>query len=251
MAAPDPQRWHVTEQMKPNNDKWFRPIFLLNALPDAILAGTFLYAWLYPAALGLDRTRGLVLLMLLEFVNLHSSAFMGKSLLAKESRTARLRTVFGFGVFYSALVVAFAATFNMWWPVPAFWLLTANRLLILLPGQAPVGRERDLIQCSWAAGFVFYLAALNLSILPWPSLGFTPPIVKAMHLPGRGTWVDTPQRAMVAGLIYFGLTALSEGFGHRWFLKPRDMAAASGQGTDDRQLNATQSGEWTRDEGIC
>ena len=181
-----------------------------------MLAGTFLLAWLQPATLGEERTRGLVLLLLLEFVNIHSSAFMGQTLLSRKGRVPRLLAVLGFGVFYSAFVVAFAAIFKMWWPVLAFWGLTANRLLILLPGQAPDGREKELIQAGWAAGILFYLTAAFLSVLPWPRLGMTAAAVKALHLPGEGAWVDTPEKAMAAGLIYFGLTGVSEIFSHRW-----------------------------------
>lgn len=217
------------EPMKPSPDKKFRPANLLNALPDAVLAGTFMYAWLRPAAIGLEQTRGLILLLLIEFVNIHSSVFMGKALLSKATRSARLKSALFFGVFYSIFVAGFAVSFKVWWPIPAFWLLTANRLMVLLPGQAPKGHEIETIERSWVAGIVLYIAAAILSILPWPGLGFTPDIVKALHLPASGAWIDTPQRAMAAGVLYFGLTALSEIFGHRWMGERKEVAVAAKQ----------------------
>lgn len=65
---------------------------LIAALPDFGLAGLFLATWIAPRHIGVDRIGTLMLVMLLEFIVVHSAGFMGAAALAKESRRARIRT---------------------------------------------------------------------------------------------------------------------------------------------------------------
>ena len=210
--------------MVAQQDLRFRPANLLNAAPDAVMAGIFLYAWIAPMRFGLDHTRGLLILMVMEFINLHSSAVMGKALLdvdgaEQQPRWLRLLMVLLLGVVYTVFVGGFACVFKAWWLLPMFWILTANRLMVLFPGLSPAGREKDLIQSGWAAGVAFYTLILFLSLLPLPHLGMTMEVRAAMRLPGGGVWIECPQNALAAGVFYFSLTAISECFNHRWLLQ--------------------------------
>ena len=187
----------------------------VNAAPDAALAAVYVYAWRSPSSFGLAHTRGLILLMAMEFIVVHASPFLGRVVLSERPRGQRLLYVLALAALYSVFVGGFALAFKTWWPLGSFWGLVCNRLLILLPGQAPAGGELDLLQRGWAAAIGFFTLALFLSLIPFPPLGVTHAVRAALHLPG-GVWGECPQNALAAGAAYFGLTALSELFQHRW-----------------------------------
>ena len=64
---------------------------LATALPDAVTAGVFAYIWIAPLALGEGAVRNAMLLMLVEFVLVHASGFLGGVVLAEEaSRRSRI-----------------------------------------------------------------------------------------------------------------------------------------------------------------
>ncbi len=158
-----------------------------------------------------------MLVMLLEFIIVHSSAFMGQALLAKGSRAARLKGMFGFGVFYTLFVVGFALAFQTWWPIIAFWGLTANRLLSVFMGWVPKGKARDYLRRGWAAGALYYIVCIMLTtVLPVPRLGITRDVVRGLELSGEGLWIDEPHRVVIFGFLYFLVRGISELFEHRW-----------------------------------
>ena len=180
----------------------------LASLPDFSLAGAFLYTWIEPRALGDDAVRYFMLTMLLEFIIVHSSAFMGNVLLSREGTRKRLLALLGLGACYTLFVGGFALGFGTWWPVWAFWGLTLNRMLSVLVGDAPEGRERQYVRAGWALSVMFYLfGAFATTLLPVPELGMGS---AAPDLPGGGLWVDEPHRVLAFGVIYFGLTGLGE-----------------------------------------
>lgn len=200
---------------------------LLASLPDFSLAGAFLYTWIEPTALGEDAVRYFMLTMLLEFIIVHSSAFMGTVILSREGTGKRLLALLGIGLFYTLFVGGFALGFGTWWPVWAFWALTLNRMLSVRIGGAPEGRERQYVRAGWALSVMFYLfGAFATTLLPVPELGMG---TASPDLPGSGLWVDEPHRVLAFGVIYFGLTGLGEllGWGRSLrFLKgvPTDAA---------------------------
>jgi len=191
---------------------------VISALPDFGLAALFLLTWTAPHVVGVDRIGNLMLVMLLEFIVVHSAAIMGSAALAKGSRRTRLLVIFKFGGFYTLFVGAFALSFRVWWPLWAFWGLTLNRTLGVLVGQAPIGDERRFIKAGWAVGAMCYLGAVFLtSFVPFlPRLGVTRDVVAAADLPGSGLWVDQPHRVLAAGVLYFAAVAVSELHDHRW-----------------------------------
>jgi hypothetical protein len=122
-------------------------------------------------------------------------------------------------VFYTLFVGSFALAFHQWWPLWSFWALIFNRMLSVLLKQPLEGEERIFVQRQWAAGAMFYLLAVGLTtMLPLPRFGVTPGAIAAMHLGGRGLWIDQPWRVLAAGMLYFGATAVSELFDHRMFM---------------------------------
>lgn len=188
------------------------------ATPDFAIAGVCLATWIAPTRLGVHRIGELLLLMLLEFIVVHSAAFMGNAAYADAPRTTRVKRVLGLGVFYTLFVTGFSIGFKTWWPLLGFWTLTLNRLLGALVGQAPSGMERQLIQRGWGVGALFYIMAVMITTFaPVPAFGIDPAVIGAANLPSSGLWVEQPYRVVAAGLLYFAARGFSELVGHRWF----------------------------------
>jgi hypothetical protein len=205
---------------------------LFSAIPDLALAGTYLLTWLAPTTLG-DRVIGsLMLVMLLEFINVHSAAIMGNALVAPGAPRGKVVAVVGLGSFYTLFVGAFALAFQRWWPLVAFWGLTLNRLTPVLFGQAPRGKEKQFVQRSWAVGAMLYLAGVfPTTIAPVPRFGITEEVVRAQDLPGSGLWIDEPWRVIAFGFLYFTGWGISELYAHRWLPEER----ATEPGTSQRR----------------
>lgn len=190
---------------------------LLSAIPDFGLGVTFAIAWVRPAWAGPDLVPHLLLVMLLEFIVVHSGAFMGVAATSDAPRARRVQAVFGLGLFYTLFAGGFSLGFHTWWPLAAFWGLTLNRMLGVLVGQAPAGGQRALVMSGWAASAILYLTLCFVTLfLPLPHFGLTPDFVRGLHLPGSGVWVEQPHRVIAFGAAYFTLVACSELAGHRW-----------------------------------
>lgn len=208
----------MTSSLPPLDDAGRTPVpgALASALPDALLALGCLCTWVAPQAMPAGTAGGVLLLVLLEFIVVHSSAFMGMQLVTPGPAGRRVLTVLGFGLFYSLFVGAFSLAFHAWWPLVSFWLLTLNRLTPILLGRAPAGGEREHLQRTWAGNAICYIAAVFVTlVLPLPALGMTPERVAALHLPGRGIWVSQPWRVTAAAALYYGLVAWLEATDYR------------------------------------
>jgi hypothetical protein len=190
---------------------------IVAALPDFGLSAVFLGTWIAPRLLGVDRIGHLLLLMLLEFIVVHSAGFMGVAALTDNPKRPRAKAILGLGAFYTLFVGGFALGFRTWWPLVAFWGLTLNRLLSAIVGPPPRGEAERIVRAGWAVGAMAYLGAVFLTTpLPVPRLGVTKAVVAAAHLPGSGLWIDEPYRVLAAGFLYFLAIGISELYEHRW-----------------------------------
>lgn len=197
---------------------------VVQAVPDAGLAAAFLLAWTRPDLAAPWAVKDLVLVMLYEFIVVHSAGFMGFAWIGGTGRFPRVVVVAALVGFYTLFVGAFAASFGTWWPLLAFWGLSLNRLLPLLLGQAPKPAQKALVLRGWVAGVIFYLGFVALTVMaPVPDFGAAR--VAGGTLPDGGLWIDEPYRALAFGFLYFAATALSGAFGHAWIPAP---------GLDDR-----------------
>jgi len=177
----------------------------------------FLGTWIAPRWLGIDRIGHLLLVMLLEFIVVHSAGFMGMAVFADDPKWSRAKSILGLGALYTLFVGGFALGFRTWWPLVAFWGLTLNRLLSVIIGPPPRGEAERIVRAGWAVGAMAYLGAVSLTTpFPVPSLGVTRAVVDAAHLPGSGLWIDEPYRVLAAGFLYFLIVGVSEMFDHRW-----------------------------------
>ncbi|MBI1796218.1 MAG: hypothetical protein HYR74_04110 [Candidatus Eisenbacteria bacterium] len=188
------------------------------AIPDLALAGAFLATWIAPSPDRVWAINGLMLLMLLEFINVHSSAFMGQTIVSAMPRPQKAAAIVTLGAFYTLFVGAFSLAMRQLWPLVSFWGLTLNRLLGVLIGQAPAGEEALFLRRTWAASVMFYLlGAFVTTLAPLPRLGVSPAIMAHFNRMGTsGLWLDQPWRVLAFGFIYFTAVAVSELFGHRW-----------------------------------
>ncbi len=188
---------------------------LASALPDFGLAAVFLLAWMAPDRIAPWVPRWAVLTMLLEFVVVHSTGFMGVIAFGRDGVGQQVGMLLLLSLVYSALVAGFAAGFHEWWMFGSFWLLTANRLSGILAHREPGnGRGIDAFVIGWAASTLFYLlGAVLTAALAVPRFGLADPaVIRAMHLEGGGLWVEEPWRVLAFGSLYFTAVGLFELF---------------------------------------
>jgi len=187
------------------------PTRLVRALPDAATAAVFMWVWLDPS----DWRRNLVaqgiLILLLEFILIHSGAFFGHALSAPDmARGKRLKILLGLGLLYSIFVGAWAWQFKAWWPLLFFLWLLGSKLVPVLANRNEPDEARWRAIGLVAASTIFFLLAVPAALfLPLPELGLTR---HGRHygVPGSGAWVSQPHTAIAAAVIYFGLLALAK-----------------------------------------
>jgi hypothetical protein len=183
----------------------------VSALPDLVMALMFLATWIEPTALGRNMIQYLVLVMLMEFIIIHSSAFFGAALLSTLPKLKKTLAVLGLGAFYTLFVAGFSLAEGEWWPIVAFWGLVFNRLMSVLLGRSIEGKEKVSMMAMWVIGTVCYLGGVFLTILlPVPELGITPEFAAALPMHGGGLWFDEPHRLVAFGFIYFTAIGLIE-----------------------------------------
>lgn len=187
---------------------------LLAPLPDTVSATLFGWLWVSPLALGADGVRNAMLVMLVEFVLIHSTAFLGAAAFATNaSRLRRVGMLGAFGALYLVFIAAFAAAFDAWWPFLAFGWLLLGKLRVIFGAREVEGGGPAAI---WAMSALAYLFAVFATLfLPLPRLGLGESVVSQLQLPGSGAWVEQPHRVLAAGVLYFGLLAWSKWHGSR------------------------------------
>ena len=177
---------------------------IVSAVPDLALGATFLITWLQPYRLGDQMVKYLIGIMLLEFIIIHSAAFMGTVAISRKRKSQKVLALVGFGLFYSLFAGGFSLAFKSPWPLIAFWGLTLNRLSRVIVGGAFSEDEKQLMLGEWAMSTVFYLLFVFMTVLlPVPRFGITPSVVSNQGLPGEGLWIDDPHRAIAFGFLYF------------------------------------------------
>jgi hypothetical protein len=185
---------------------------VLAALPDALTALAYAWAWLQPLRFGEGVVKTLMLVMLMEFLVVHSGGFLGVTVLSDGfTRVQKSLSILGFGCFYLLFAVAFSLAFHAWWPVVTFVWLLGSRFAVVwlspLPREDEVGRQMAL----WALSVTAYLAAVFAGVLlPLPALGLSAEVMPRLGLAGGGLWVEKPWTVLASGLLYFSAMAWSK-----------------------------------------
>ncbi len=207
-------------------DSWLgsiTPASLTAALPDLAFGAGCLLTWIWPDRMPGWMLQYIVLVMLLEFIVIHSSAILGSMAYGDDPKKKRLGAVLGLGAFYSVFVIGFSLAFKTAWPLITFWGQTLNRLMGAMMGPGVSGKQKLYIQSMWAATAMFYLGGVFLTtLLPIPRLGITSAVESAANLPGSGLWIDDPWRPAAFGFLYFTGVGLVELFQEHWLrnMKP-------------------------------
>jgi hypothetical protein len=189
---------------------------LVSALPDFGLSLLCLVTWIRPYTFGERIVSNLGTALALEFIAVHASVCTGLFAFRDLSRSRRALGVLLIGVFYVLFLggsLFFISGYSLSATgraltssglLPAVFGLTLNRMLGVLLGQAPAGKEKRFVALRWAAGAASYVLLMMLTaMLPLPALGITPDVVLAQHFEGSGQWVEEPQHALAFGFLYF------------------------------------------------
>lgn len=182
---------------------------IISSTFDIALAILFFVTWADPTSSWARPVGFMLLLMLLEFITVHSSAMLGATWASDEPRAKRLKTVVLMTLMYAVFIGAFSAGFMTWAPFLGFWVLSANRLLSMILGGRPGPEAKREAERGWARSvFLFVAGAFATTFFPVPRIGLTPEVMEGIDIAGSGLWVDEPWRVLAFGTIYFGIGGL-------------------------------------------
>jgi hypothetical protein len=207
--------------------RWPPATRLLRALPDAISAGFFLAVWFAPRTMGLDTVKTGLLIMLVEFVLVHASGFLGHAVYAEGVSAARkLRTLAGFALFYGLFIGAWALAFSSWLPLVLFAWLLVGKATVALARSRPTAEHVERVRSDWALAAMAYLGGVFATvILPVPQFGITSAVRADLDLPGSGHWISHPESVIAFGALYFGFMAYAK---WRDWVLPSQQPASKG-----------------------
>jgi len=183
---------------------------LLAGAPDAVTSCWCLFVWMYPLACGNDAVKGVVLMMLMEFILLNATGFFTAiPFMIDLGRSTRIAMLLGLCLVYLLLIAGFALPFHAVWPFFAFGWLAFGKLVWILRNRRVNDNDQMWLMGGWAFSVAAYLGAVGAGVtLNLPALGIVPAIVPSLHMPGGGEWMDTPHKAVAAGVFYFAALAL-------------------------------------------
>lgn len=177
---------------------------------DLGFAAVFFVTWIAPYTFGHFAVRRLLLVMLLEFLVVHSTGFLGA--IGASDSPLRLRALqyAGLLLFYLVFAASFAVGLGSLWPVVAFALLILGKIpnVVLRPPNAD---GQSVVMANWAAMTALYLGGVFLTVaLDVPAFGITKEVIVAQHIDVGGLWPEEPYRVMAFGCFYFtGLAFIS------------------------------------------
>ena len=188
---------------------------LLIALPDGAAAALYLWCWIAPVAWHQELVAFLVLVLLIEFVAMHASPFLGSIIYGGRmgfDRKRRLRIAIVLGATYLAFAGLAAASFDAWFPFFVLLWLFGARLFSALVGFDRNAEGRAPEMSIWAFSVGYYFGAVFLTFFaPVPMLGITEDGA-VYGLRGQFEWANFPYKPIAAGFLYFLALALTRLF---------------------------------------
>lgn len=177
---------------------------------DLFLAGGFLITWLHPYTFGQFAVKHFVVLMLLEFLVVHATGFLGAVTSRDMPFGARVLIYSVLLMFYG--LMAFGMLFGMgsYWPALGFSLMLLGKAPNIIRPQHDDDAMMP-IMANWAGMVCLYLfGAFATLMLDVPALGITPEVITLQDLGVGGEWPEKPYIVMAFGTIYFtGLALLN------------------------------------------
>lgn len=184
---------------------------LVAAAPLLWMGWTLARLWVDPSSRDdpVSWVRFGVALLLLEFVLLHSSAFIGALSATAKTLWKKLLGFAGLAAFYGVFVLGFALGTSSRAVLDIYLFVMLGRLVSLV-ADSKSGSEVFIARA--VGGVLVYLPLVFASVLvPWPRLGITEELASAARTPNSsGLWVDQPHRAIAVGAIYFLCMGLLE-----------------------------------------
>lgn len=148
-------------------------------------------------------------LLLLEFILLHSGAFMVGVLGQQQNSKQQFKVAATLLTFYTLVVWGFAMSLD----TPALlWIFAGiilGRSLNLL--LSPEDSKQALIARSGIGVLLYLLVVFGTVFLPIPELGITGLVLNEVYPDrGGGLWERQPERAIAGAALYFFLIGLAE-----------------------------------------
>lgn len=207
--ANDGQASHTRSGTKASS--WECLSAIVNSLPDFALAAAFLITWVRPDTFGEQAVKWLVLVMLMEFLAVHSGFMMSGYAFTQKGRARRSAIVIGLGAFYALFAGGIALASQSWRPLIFICVLVMNRLIGVLFAPVPDAAQKAFVIGNWAfACAMFVVGCTATAALRIPPFGVTPAVVAAQRFEFTGLYADKPETALAFGFIYFFLVALFE-----------------------------------------
>lgn len=170
---------------------------------DAWFAFVFIITWIKPEAFGERTVHHLTFVMVLEFIVVHASGFMGALSTRGEPGWRRAFSFSLLILLYTIFAAGFSAMYGGWWPLLAFWALMLSRFpaVVLRP---PDMDGQFVLMANWAAMVALYVGGAFLTVtVPIPHLGITEAVIEAQRFGIEGLWPEEPYRVMAFGAFYF------------------------------------------------
>jgi len=183
---------------------------LAGGIPVLIVSGILLSIWIDPGSVADGRWVKLAAMMIIiEFVLLHSGAFMAVGPAVWKKSTQQLAWFTAMCLFYGLFLVAIAH----WSEGGAYvvWMLVGillSRLLTLVILRDKRGTMMMLMRS--ALGMMVLMASLLLTSFAWPEFGISDTVVWEAFGRQDDALSENPERFIAAGVVYFAIMGLIE-----------------------------------------
>ena len=176
---------------------------LASAIPYFLLVVTLIRVWVAP--MSVDHGRWVpfaVGLMCLEFVVLHSGAFMGALAVGDVPTRRKVMAFLALAALYGLFALGFSLAIGTWSLMRIYGLLMAGRFLTVMAASS---EGKVLLILRSGVGVAAYLASVFLTLfVPIPSGGISYAVLDEVYPDrGSGVWEQNPEVAIAAGVIYF------------------------------------------------
>ena len=158
-------------------------------------------------------------IMVLEFLVLHSSAFISGMMTTATSTKSKKKLIVGLSAFYLLMAVGIALSTDS---PSLLWILASIMAARFFQASTASPTDHKTGQKRSAYGiFLYLLLTAGTVFVAVPEMGITTEVLNAVYPSrGGGIWEQHPERPLVAGSLYFALMALGE----MTFLKPRSQS---------------------------
>ncbi|MCI5105450.1 MAG: hypothetical protein MRY76_01925 [Pseudomonadales bacterium] len=183
---------------------------LSSALPCFYLSWVLFNVWRDPMAWDQGEWVRLGLgLLILEFVLLHSGAFMASVIAKQQALGKKLQYLAGLIAFYSLMVLGFALSLDS---DSLLWIFAGVCVGRLFTAISNADEGADLMMARSANGVLLYILVVFATVLlPLPQWGIDPQLLAEIWPDrGGGLWEREPQRAIAGAAVYFLLLGIAE-----------------------------------------